>query len=160
MGSAIAMAVSVLRRPGAQSAKGATGVIVLLSDGKSTSGSDPLAAAREAARLHIPIFTVSLGTAQGTIPARPRARADKSTSAASQPVPPDPQTLAAVAHASGGRAFTATDAPHLGEIYRRLSVQLAHRRENRDLTAYFVAASLALLLLGSGLSLRWFGRLI
>ena len=41
--------------------------IVLLSDGKSTHGRDPLPVAREAARLRIPIYTVAWGTDGGTI---------------------------------------------------------------------------------------------
>ena len=38
-------------------------VIVLLSDGKNTSGTrDPLEVAREAAALQIPIYAIALGT--------------------------------------------------------------------------------------------------
>ena len=44
------------------------GAILLISDGASNVGSDPIAAAREAASLHIPIYTIALGTYQGTIP--------------------------------------------------------------------------------------------
>ena len=156
LGSAIELSLSVLRRPGDQTAKGATAVIVLLSDGKSTSGPDPLSSARAAARLHIPIFTVSLGTSQGTIAVH---KGDKAATV-EQPVPPDPQTLSQIARVSGGQSYTATDAGHLSDIYRRLSVQLAHHNENRDLTAYAVGLGLTLLLLGSALSLKWFGRLI
>ena len=36
--------------------------IVLLSDGKATTGRDPLPVARQARRLDIPINTVALGT--------------------------------------------------------------------------------------------------
>jgi Ca-activated chloride channel homolog len=137
-------------------ARQATAAIVLLSDGKSTSGPDPLAAARRAARLHVPIFTVAIGTPDGRIVVRHR---DGSGSAI-VPVPLEPQELAEIARLSGGRAYTATDADHLSAIYRRLGAQLGHRSERHDLTGYLTGAGLGLLLLGSALSLGWFGRLI
>ncbi|HEY3827579.1 MAG TPA: VWA domain-containing protein [Solirubrobacteraceae bacterium] len=130
--------------------------IVLLSDGKSTSGADPLAAARAARQLHIPIFTVAIGTPGGTISVRRRAGAG----AATVPVPVESRELQEVARLSGGRTYTAADASHLSAIYRQLSARLSHHSERRDLTPYFLAAGLGLLLLGSALSLTWFGRLI
>jgi Ca-activated chloride channel homolog len=153
IGGAIHEALAILPRSGDPGGRGVAAVIVLLSDGKSTSGPDPLAAAREAARLHVPIYTVSLGTPGGTI-AIPR----KHGGTVQIPVPPDPAALAEVAHASGGRAYTAADADHLSAIYHSLSVQLAHHREAREITAYLAGGGLLLLLLGSALSLTWFAR--
>jgi Ca-activated chloride channel family protein len=141
--------------PGTTNGK-ASAAIVLLSDGKSTSGADPLAAARAARRLHIPIFTVAIGTSSGTISV---ARRD-GRGAATVPVPVEGSELAQVAELSGGHAYTAADAGHLSAIYRQLSARLSHRSERRELTPYFLGAGLALLLLGSALSLTWFGRLI
>jgi Ca-activated chloride channel family protein len=156
IGSAIQTALSVLSPAAVASGKGTTGVIVLLSDGGSTSGPDPIASARQAARLHIPIFTVSLGTAAGTITTHGGGSAGLIT----KRVPPDPSALAQIARVSGGRAYTATDAGSLSSIYRQLSVQLAHHEVSHELTAYLIAAGLLLLLAGSALSLSWFGRLI
>ena len=141
--------------PGAASGK-ASAAIVLLSDGKSTSGSDPLAAARAARRLRIPIFTVAIGTPSGTISVPRRAGGGTAT----VPVPIEGSELARVAELSGGRAYTAADAGHLSAIYKQLSARLSHHSERRDLTPYFLGAGLGLLLLGSALSLAWFGRLI
>jgi len=156
IGSAIQESLAILHGSGDPPAGGSGAAIVLLSDGKATSGSSPVAAARQAARLHIPIFTVALGTATGTIPI---PRRDGSGDA-NVPVPPDPRALAEIARASGGRAYTAADAGHLSEIYKQLGARLGHRRETRDLTPYLIGAGLALLLLGSAVSLGWFGRLI
>jgi Ca-activated chloride channel homolog len=141
--------------PGA-SAKQATAAIVLLSDGKSTGGPDSLAAARRAGRLHVPIFTVALGTPDGRIALRHR----NGSGSVSVPVPVETQELAEIARLSGGRAYTATDADHLSAIYRQLGARLGHRSERRDLTGYLTGAGLGLLLFGSALSLGWFGRLI
>jgi Ca-activated chloride channel family protein len=161
IGSAIEESLALLKPsadpPGRDSdPKRASAAIVLLSDGKSTSGTDPFAAARAARRLHIPIFTVAIGTTSGTISLRRRG----GNGAVTVPVPVESDELARVAELSGGQTYTAADAGRLSAIYRGLSARLSHRRERRDLTPYLVGAGLALLLLGSALSLAWFGRLI
>jgi Ca-activated chloride channel family protein len=73
-------------------------------------------------------------------------------------VAPDPEALAAVAHASGGRAFAAEDAGALDEVYERLGSQIGTREERREITAGFAAAGLLLLGAGVATSLRWRGR--
>jgi Ca-activated chloride channel family protein len=130
--------------------------IVLLSDGSSTSGVNAVTAARAAARQHIRIYTVALGTANGTI----TAKTGKGSATVKRSVPPDPQALAQIAHASGGQAYTAQDAQDLSAVYKHLGAQLSHRKQTRELTAGFAGGGLVLLLLGSALSLLWFGRLI
>jgi Ca-activated chloride channel family protein len=154
-GDAIAAATRILARAPAGGGRRPPAAIVLLSDGKSTRGSDPVAAARAAGRAHIPVYTVALGTASGTIRvARPGGGFEV------RRVPPDPQSLAQVAQVSGGQAFTAADAARLKQVYERLGSQLGRKRVKRELTAGFAGGGLALLLLGSALSLRWFGRVI
>jgi Ca-activated chloride channel homolog len=160
VGSAIETALAILRPsadpPGQSAPRRAAAAIVLLSDGKSTSGADPLAAARAARRLRIPVFTVALGTPGGTISVRRR----DGSGAATVPVPIESRELAQIAQLSGGRSYTAADAGHLSAIYRQLGARLTHHEERHDLTPYVLGAGLGLLLLGSGLSLGWFGRLI
>ena len=68
----LATALGLLDRQGDQRIPGRPrarppGAIVLLSDGKATSGQDPIPVARRAGRLKIPVYTVALGTPQGTI---------------------------------------------------------------------------------------------
>jgi Ca-activated chloride channel family protein len=125
----------------------APAAIVLLSDGKSVRGSDPVAAAEEAKQRKIPIYTVALGTAQGTIND-------------GQPVPPDPQTLAKIAELTGGRAFTAGDVNSLDQVYKRLGSQVATEKRKLEVTNLFAGGALALMLISSLSSIRWFGRLI
>jgi Ca-activated chloride channel family protein len=155
-GEAIAQAVRVLRTPLA-GGRPAPGAIVLLSDGKSVRGRDPVGAAQAARRAHIPIYTVALGTASGTITVRPSSGGGAPRVV---PVPPDPQQLARIANASGGRSFTARTTAGLTSVYRELGSRLSHRKERREVTAAFAGAGLALLLAGAGMSLAWFGRLI
>src|SRR3984957_12324019 len=133
-------ALGRLRIGGGTASGRASAAIVLLSDGKSTSGSDPLAAARAARRLRIPIFTVAIGTPSGTISVPRRAGGGTAT----VPVPIEGSELARVAELSGGRAYTAADAGHLSAIYKQLSARLSHHSERRDLTPYFLGAGLGL----------------
>src|SRR4051812_929063 len=66
-GEAIQTAVKVLRQAPAQNGRKPPSAVVLLSDGASTKGVDPVGAAQAAARLRIPVYTVTLGTPGGTI---------------------------------------------------------------------------------------------
>ncbi|MDA0179487.1 VWA domain-containing protein [Solirubrobacter phytolaccae] len=125
----------------------APGAIVLLSDGKATHGTDPLPVADEAKRLKIPIYTVALGTASGTLPN-------------GDAVPPDVTTLREIAERSGGEAFTADQAGALSSVYEKLGSEVATKHEQREVTSAFAGGAVLLLLLGSGLSLRWFRRLL
>ncbi|MEA2468375.1 MAG: Ca-activated chloride channel [Thermoleophilaceae bacterium] len=125
--------------------------IVLLSDGKTTTGRDPVEVARTAGRLHIPIFTVALGTADATVP--------NPGFGPPLPVPPDPGTLAEIAQASGGRAFTAEDSSRLASIYKALGSQLGTKNVQREVTSSFALIGLGLLLGGAALSVRSRGRL-
>jgi len=133
----------------------APAAIVLLSDGKSTKGVAPLTAAQEAGRKHIPIYTVALGTAGGTITV-PRQGGGTET----RQVPPDPATMRQIASASGGQAFAAADEQRLSQVYERLGSQLGRKNEPREISSMFAAAALAFVLAGAALTLRWFGRLI
>ena len=154
-GEAIATATNVLRHVPGELGRRPPSAIVLLSDGASTSGRDPVGAAQEARRLRIPVYTVALGTPSGTIRVPQRGGGTRTES-----VPPDPQSLAQIARASGGEAFTANTASGLKQVYEKLGSQLGHRDEKRQVTAQVAGGGLLLLLAGAGLSLGWFGRLI
>jgi Ca-activated chloride channel family protein len=134
-----------------QNGKRPPAAIVLLSDGKTTTGSDPLEMARTAGQLHIPIYTVALGTANATVPNPGFGPA--------LPVPPDPETLGAIAQLSGGRAFTAQDSGRLATIYQTLGSQLGTKNGTREVTSTFVLLGLGLLLGGTAMSVRSRGRL-
>jgi Ca-activated chloride channel family protein len=152
-GDAIAVATRVLSRIPGELGRRPPAAIVLLSDGETTSGRDPVLAAQEAKKLKIPIYTVALGTADGTIEVPRRGGGTEI-----RPVPPDPEALAEIARASGGRTFTADTSDGLKEVYERLGSQLGHRDEKRQVTSAFAGGGLLLLLAGGAMSLGWFGR--
>ena len=146
-GEALASALRTLGKRGKDSPPAA---VVLLSDGATTAGRDPLAVAREARAARVPVFTVALGTTDGMVET-PDGRV--------LPVPPDPEALREIARLSGGRAFTAEDANALDSVYEQLGSRIGTRPERREISAGFAAAGLLLLAGALGTSLRWRGRL-
>ena len=125
--------------------------IVLLSDGQTSGGRDPVEVARSARRLKIPIFTVSLGTEAATVPGPQFG--------SRLPAVPDPATLREIADVSGGKAFSAEDDDELSSIYKALGSQLGTRKERREITSAFAIGGLALLLGAAAASVRWGARL-
>jgi Ca-activated chloride channel family protein len=153
MGDGLQLGISAIRAPVTGSdgrPQRLPGAIVLLSDGASTTGEDPLKVAAEAKRLKIPIYTVALGTQGGTL-----RQPDGSTT----PVPPDSATLDTIARMTGGRSFTAPTGHDLEAVYANLGRGLATRKEKQEITAAFAGGGLALLLAGLVTGLLRVGRL-
>ena len=146
-GEALAGALDAFGRRGENPPPAA---IVLISDGATTSGRDPVDVARDARAAGIPVSTVALGTPDGTLEL-PDGR--------TQSVPPDFESLREIAEVSGGRAFAASDAGSLEEVYEDLGSRIGTREETREITAGFAGASILLLADALGTALRWRGRL-
>jgi Ca-activated chloride channel homolog len=150
-GDALAVAIQSLTQT-KENGRRLPSSIVLLSDGRTTTGRDPVEVAREARRLRIPIYTVSLGTQDALIP-------NPGGFGPPVPVPPDPQLLGEIARTSGGRAFTAEDQGELSSIYKSLGSRLATKNEKREITAAFALGGLAVLIAAAAASLRIAGPL-
>jgi Ca-activated chloride channel homolog len=113
--------------------------ILLLSDGFQTRGLlSPGQGAERARSAGVPVFTIALGTEGGTIVDREQVI----------PVPPDRETLAAIAEYTGGESFDAETAGALRDVYRGLGSRVGRRTKPREVTSAFVAAG-ALLLVGA-----------
>ena len=113
--------------------------IVLLSDGRNTTGRPPADAARAAEAEGVPVSTIAYGTT------------DRS------PVGID--TLADLADTSGGTAYTAEDGDELSAVYDDIRSSVGWRTELTELTPYVAAVALLAGLVAAALSLRWFVRL-
>lgn len=152
-GDALQVALDTLERL-EQNGERTPAAMVLLSDGATTTGRDPVMVARAAGEARIPIYTVALGTRDATVP-DPR----DPTGATRLPVAPDPETLQEIADVSGGRAFRAEDDQELSSIYETLGSRLGTRDEQREVTAAFAVGGLLLLLGAGAASMRSAGRL-
>jgi Ca-activated chloride channel family protein len=129
--------------------------VVLLSDGKSSTGQlDPLDAADEAAQAGVPVYTIALGTDSGTVEVT-----DQFGQPQTIPVPPDPTTLADVAERTGARFFAAPSSSDLQAIYQCIGSKVGFTNEEREVTQWFAAGALVLVLAGAGLAAFWFNRI-
>jgi Ca-activated chloride channel homolog len=154
VGVALTTAMNEIKSVPRVAGKRPPGAIVLISDGASNVGESPLAVARQARAEHIPVYTVSVGTPNGTIVIRQGSR---STTA---PVPVSREQLSQIASLSGGKAFTASDSAGVKAAYERLAARLGKKHVEEEITTSFVGIGLALLALGSVMTLWWFGRLV
>jgi Ca-activated chloride channel family protein len=149
-GDALNTALDRLEARRGKDGKRAPAAVILLSDGKTTEGSDPLAAAERAKQLGIPVSTVALGTDGGTVLA---------PNGEQVPVPPDPETLREISRITGGTFTETADAGKLDDVYERLGSKVGTKRVKQEVSSSFAAAGLLLLLGGLGTGLRWRARL-
>ncbi|HEU4571972.1 MAG TPA: VWA domain-containing protein, partial [Candidatus Limnocylindrales bacterium] len=126
---------------------------VLLSDGASTLGRDPLTAATQAAALNVPVYTIALGTQDGTI-----QLPNQFGQLEEVPVPPDPETLAAIAETTNAKSFQAPTSGDLAQIYQSLGSKVGWIDQQQEVTQAFAAAALAFVIAGAGLAAHWFNR--
>jgi Ca-activated chloride channel family protein len=127
---------------------------VLLSDGANSTGElEPQQAADLAAAAGVPVYTIALGTADGTVDVpNPFGQLQQ------MQVPPDTDTLAAVAETTGGRFFTAPSAEDLAQIYENLGSRIGYTEQEQEVTQLFAGIGLAFVLVGAGLAIHWFNR--
>ena len=130
-------------------------VVLLLSDGKQTQGAvEPAEAAAEAADLGVPVFTIALGTDEGTVEVENEFGFTETIA-----VPPDRVTLRHIARRTRAQAFDAPDEENLRRIYDELRSRVGYVDAKREITVAFTAAGGLLLLAGAALSALWFGRI-
>jgi Ca-activated chloride channel family protein len=131
-------------------ASNSSAAIVLLTDGRRTTGPDPLEAARMAADHGIRVFTVGFGSAGGG----PAMMDGYSIYMAF-----DEATLKAIAQLTEAEYFHASSADELKKVYQALSAKFVLAKEEREVTALATALAALLALVAAGLSLLWFNRL-
>ena len=148
--------------PGASPAPGASSTpdaaplaaTVLLSDGANSTGNlEPLQAASQAAAAGVPVYTIALGTADGVVDIQDNQGVMHHLS-----VPPDPETLASIAETTGARSFQAPTATDLATIYQSLGTKVGYTQEQQEVTQWFAAGALLLVVAGAGLAAVWFNR--
>ena len=135
--------------------------ILFLSDGAQTRGDlEPLAGADLAKAAGIPVYTVALGTPGGTLdfgggyPGGPPPFGGRRV-----PVPPDPDTLRAIANRTGGEFFAAQSAKSLQSAYGKLGSSLGRKPGKSEITYVFLLGAAILLVAAGLLSALWSPRL-
>ena len=124
-------------------------VIVLLSDGENNQEPDPLLAADLAADLGVRVYTVGIGSTEGS------TITVEGFTIHSQL---DEGTLRAISDDSGGQYYKAANEEELFQIYNDLQPKLSIKTEEMEITSLFAALGMLALLIGGVLSLLWFGR--
>jgi len=127
----------------------ATGAIVLLSDGRNTTGPEPLKVAKLAADRGVRVHTVGFGTEEGgavdfeevTIYMRF-----------------DEKALRSIAGLTEGEYSRAGSAADLHKVYKNLTAKLVLERRETEVTAFFGAAAALFALIAAIMSLLWFQR--
>jgi Ca-activated chloride channel family protein len=126
-------------------------VVILLTDGQTTTGPDPVDAARLAAERGVRVFTVGVGTPDGQI---------LTGEGWSIRVRLDEDALKVIADLTRGEYFFAGNAPDLKKIYEGLNSKLVMEKKETEITAFFTGVAALLALVAAGLSLLWFNRLL
>jgi len=126
-------------------------VVILLTDGQTNAGYDPVEAARMAGEYGVRVYTVGFGTTKGNIVGfggwSMRAQLDE-------------EALKKIADMTRARYFHATSAEDLKAVYNVLSRQLVVETREMEITAFFAALAALIMLAAAGLSLAWFHRVV
>ena len=125
--------------------------IILLTDGRRTTGPLPTDAARMAAERGVKVYTVGFGTAAG---------ANVPIEGYSIYMMFDEETLRAVAELTRAEYFHAQTGDELKKIYDTLSSRIVLNKEYTEIAMLLAAASALLMLVAGGLSLLWTNRTV
>jgi Ca-activated chloride channel family protein len=125
--------------------------IILLTDGQTTAGPDPIEASKMAAERGVRVFTVGIGTVNGEI---------LGAEGWSMRVRLDEEALKTIANVTKAEYFYAGTATDLTKIYKTLNSRLVLEQKATEVTALFAAAGANFALLSGLLSMLWFNRIL
>ncbi len=125
--------------------------IILLTDGQTTTGPDPIESARMAAERGVRVYTVGIGTAGGEI---------IGAEGWSMRVRLDEESLKTIANLTRAEYFYAGTASDLQKIYQNLNTRIFFEQKETEITALFAALAALLALLSAWLSMLWFNRIM
>lgn len=139
-------------KPAATPGSNSASAIVLVTDGQSNTGPEPLKAAEIAAENGVRVFTVGIGTPEGTT-----INAD----GWSLRVRLDEDTLKKIATVTGGEYFRAGGSSDLKKIYRLIGAKMAMEKSQvSEVTAICAALGALLAMVAGLLSISWYNRIV
>jgi len=130
--------------------KYSSAVIVLLTDGENNENPDPMSAAQDAANRGVHIYTVGVGSPQGT---------NLHINGFTVFTQLDEVTLRQISQSTGATYYNAQSVQDLQNIYHNLTPQLIVKSDKIEITSLMAGASLLVLLIGGVFSYLWFNRL-
>ncbi|MGH9011553.1 MAG: VWA domain-containing protein [Acidimicrobiia bacterium] len=134
----------------ADPAKAPAARIVLLSDGKSTTGRSDEEAIAAAKAARVPVSTIAFGTDNASV----------ESAGQTVQVPVDASALEAIAEGTDGKFFTAASADELRSVYADINAEVTVVATDRGVAVWFAAAALILLLVASMTSMLRTGRVV
>jgi len=127
------------------------GAIVLLSDGRRTTGPDPLEAAKMAAERGVRVHTIGFGV---------KNRGPDDLDGLADYMGFNEEALKAIAGVTEGQYSHAGGMADLHSVYKNLTARLVLEHRETELTALFSAAAALFALVAALLSLLWFHRTV
>lgn len=181
-GASGATGTSGAKAPGANGY--AADVIVVLTDGANTRGIAPLDAVPYAVERGVRVYTIGFGTARPAGLSCTRAQLGAAAldtqgfggggfgggrngvsgasggrfGGAGSPLVADEKTLRAVAAGTGGEYYAAEDASQLRTVFGDLPSDIAHQREEQEVTVVFAGLGALLATAAMLASMRWAAR--
>jgi Ca-activated chloride channel family protein len=134
----------------ANPAKAPAARIVLLSDGKSTTGRSDEEAIAAAKAAQVPVSTIAIGTAHASV----------QSAGQTVDVPVDASALQAIAKGTDGKFFQAASADQLRTVYTDINSEVTVVATDKGVAEWFAAAALLLLLVASVTSMLRTGRVV
>ena len=122
------------------------GAIILLSDGRRTTGADPVVAAKAAADRGVKVFTVGFGSKD------PNANSNDEWAFYLRL---DEEALKQMASISTGEYQHAGSSADLRKVYEGFNTKFSMERKETEVGALFSAGAASLMVLAAFLSLRW-----
>ncbi|MAS34363.1 MAG: hypothetical protein CL610_10170 [Anaerolineaceae bacterium] len=147
----------------------APSIIVLLTDGASNAGPEPLAAAQQAVDRGVRVYTIGFGTAYGGefVECGPRFRGNEPFGGGSSfgggpgggggrfRRGIDEVTLQQIADMTGGMYYSAESGSELQSVFQSLPTNIIFNHEVTEISVLFTAIGLALAMIGITLSMLW-----
>lgn len=124
-------------------------VVILLTDGATTVGPDPIAAGRLASEYGVRVFTVGFGSTEGDV---------VDFGGRSMRAQLDAESLQSIADLTRAQYFEAQSAADLNKVYSSLSTKLISEKKLTEIAFLFAGIGALVALVGAGLSVLWFGR--
>jgi Ca-activated chloride channel family protein len=126
-------------------------VIILLTDGATTTGPDPIKAGQTAADYGVRVYTVGFGSPTGDV---------VSYGGRSMRAQLDEGSLKTIAEITKAEYFEARSSEDLNKVYQSMSSRLITEKKLTEISFVFAGLGALLALIAGALSTLWYGRVL